>query len=137
MEPTVIEAGTVVIRGMRQGEVRALARQKNADNIKNIVSSENIGRFPDPNAAEAVQHMPGVTDQGHQSNVFYVLDRDSFSLLGSFTGSHTVNTDGIALSNSPFGSFSSGAFFAVHDDGGVSAFSWQTIADSLGLALPH
>ena len=78
-----------------------------------------------------------VTDQGRQSNVFYVLDRDSFSLLGSFTGSHTANTDGIALSNSPLGPFSSGAFFAVHDDGGVSAFSWQTIADSLGLALSH
>ena len=85
MEPTVIEAGTVVVKGMRQGEVRALARQKNADNIKNIVSSENIGRFPDPNAAEAVQRMPGISIQRDQGEGRYVLIRGMAARLNSMT----------------------------------------------------
>jgi len=32
-----------------------------------------------------------------------------------------------------FGPFSTGAFYAVHDDGNVAAFSWTAIAGALGL----
>jgi 3-phytase len=32
-----------------------------------------------------------------------------------------------------FGNFPSGAFYAVHNDGNVAAFSWAAIAEALGL----
>ncbi|MGH7578200.1 MAG: TonB-dependent receptor plug domain-containing protein, partial [Longimicrobiales bacterium] len=52
-------------RALTQAE--ALNRQKNAANIVNIVASDQIGRFPDASAPEAVQRLPGVAvarDQG-------------------------------------------------------------------------
>ncbi len=74
-----------------------------------------------------------VADQDMTQNRFLVLDRRTIEPLGAFRGNKTSNTDGVALTQVPFGSFQSGAFFAVHDDGNVSAFDWQQIALTLGL----
>jgi 3-phytase len=73
------------------------------------------------------------TDQGMTANTFHVFDRQTLAHLGSFQGESTLNTDGIALTQRGFGGFPSGAFYAVHNDGNVAAFSWDAIADSLGL----
>lgn len=74
-----------------------------------------------------------MTDQGKSSNTFLVFDRESFDFLGSFTGAVTLNTDGIALTQMGFGTFPSGSFFAVHDDGNVAAFNWADVATALKL----
>ena len=73
------------------------------------------------------------TDQDLTVNTFHVFDRQSLAHLGSFRGATTLNTDGIALTQRGFATFPSGAFYAVHNDGNVAAFSWAVIADSLGL----
>ena len=73
------------------------------------------------------------TDQGMAVNTFHVFDRQSLSHLGSFRGAQTLNTDGIALTQRGFADFPNGAFYAVHNDGNVAAFSWSQIADALGL----
>ena len=73
------------------------------------------------------------TDQGMTSNTFHVFDRQSLAHLGSFQGAATLNTDGIALTQRGFADFRSGAFYAVHNDGNVAAFSWAAIADALSL----
>lgn len=65
----------VVITGVLQGQQRALNQQKTADNIKNIVSAEQIGRFPDPNVAEALQRVPAVNIERDQGEGRYVLVR--------------------------------------------------------------
>lgn len=67
--------GTVVITGVLQGQQRALNQQKSADNIKNIVSADQIGRFPDPNVAEALQRVPAVNIERDQGEGRYVLVR--------------------------------------------------------------
>ena len=73
------------------------------------------------------------TDQDMTVNTFHVFDRATLRLVGSFRGDSTLNTDGIALTQRGFGNFPSGAFYAVHNDGNVAAFSWSAIADALGL----
>jgi 3-phytase len=73
------------------------------------------------------------TDQDLTVNTFHVFDRATLRHVGSFRGDSTLNTDGIALTQRGFGSFPSGAFYAVHNDGNVAAFSWAAIADALGL----
>lgn len=73
------------------------------------------------------------TDQGMESNTFHVFDRQTLAHVGSFRGNQTLNTDGIALTQRGFAQFPSGAFYAVHNDGNVAAFSWEAIADSLRL----
>ncbi|WP_430402494.1 TonB-dependent receptor [Fluviicola sp.] len=57
------------------GKSTALNQQKSADNIKNVVSAEQIGRFPDPNVAEALQRVPGVNIERDQGEGRYVLVR--------------------------------------------------------------
>ncbi|HAP62311.1 MAG TPA: TonB-dependent receptor, partial [Cytophagales bacterium] len=44
----------VVVIGRLQGQQKALNQQLNAGNIKNVVAADQIGRFPDPNVAEAL-----------------------------------------------------------------------------------
>jgi 3-phytase len=73
------------------------------------------------------------TDQGMESNTFHVFDRQTLEHVGSFQGEQTLNTDGIALTQRGFGRFPSGAFYAVHNDGNVAAFSWEAIAEALEL----
>lgn len=66
---------SVLVMGALQGQGKALNQQKNADNIKNIVASDQIGRFPDPNAAEALQRVPGVNIERDQGEGRYVFVR--------------------------------------------------------------
>jgi 3-phytase len=73
------------------------------------------------------------TDQSELINTFHVFDRGTLEHQGSFHGRTVRNTDGIALSQVAFGDFTAGAFYAVHDDGGVAAFQWSDIADALSL----
>ncbi|MCZ7556947.1 MAG: phytase [Bacteroidia bacterium] len=75
-----------------------------------------------------------MTDQGKTENNFLVFDRVTFEFVGMFHGSATRNTDGIVLTQRSFDSFAAGAFFAIHDDGNVSAFDWSEIAKALKLA---
>lgn len=66
-----IETVTVVGSSF-EGQERALNQQRSADNIKNIISSDLMGKFPDQNVAEALQRVPGVNitrDKGEGSNV--------------------------------------------------------------------
>nr|WP_299343388.1 TonB-dependent receptor [Allomuricauda sp.] len=60
LNPSVNALGEVVITGSLEGQQRAFNQQKNADNIKTIVSADLIGRFPDINVGEAMQRVPGV-----------------------------------------------------------------------------
>jgi 3-phytase len=73
------------------------------------------------------------TDQSLIANTFHVFDRTSLAHLGSFRGRTVLNTDGIALTQVPFGSFDTGAFYAVHNDGNVAAFRLGDIASALRL----
>lgn len=69
------ELESVVVVGVLQGQAKALNQQKSADNIKSIIAAEQIGRFPDPNVAEAIQRVPGAAIQRDQGEGRYVLVR--------------------------------------------------------------
>lgn len=75
MKSQTEELETVTITGVLQGQQRALNQQKSADNIKNIISADQIGRFPDPNVAEALQRVPAVNIERDQGEGRYVLVR--------------------------------------------------------------
>jgi TonB-dependent receptor len=68
---------------LADAQARALNQQKNASNIANIVSADQIGSFPDPNAAEATQRIPGVSIQRDQGEGRYVIIRGTEPRLNS------------------------------------------------------
>ncbi|ACU05307.1 TonB-dependent receptor [Pedobacter heparinus] len=62
----------VTVSGVIEGQQKALNQQRNADNIKQVISADLMGRFPDLNVAESLQRLPGVTigrEQGEGSTV--------------------------------------------------------------------
>lgn len=75
----------VQIVGETDGQVKAMLNQKNAENIKNIVSSEQIEQFPDMNAAEVVQRIPGITLQRDQGEGRFVQLRGTPPELTNFS----------------------------------------------------
>lgn len=59
--------GITVLGARAMVQAEALSRQKNAPNIVNVVASDQMGRFPDASAPDAVQRIPEVAiarDQG-------------------------------------------------------------------------
>ncbi len=57
----------MIVRGQRSGQASAINQQRVADTISSIVSADAIGQFPDQNAAESLQRLPGLSierDQG-------------------------------------------------------------------------
>lgn len=67
------------------GQARALNDQKNSINLVNLVASDQIGSFPDPNAAEAIQRVPGIVVQRDQGEGRYVLIRGTEPRLSATT----------------------------------------------------
>ncbi len=67
------------------------------------------------------------------NNKINIFDRKTFEFVGSFITGKTDNTDGIWLTQKSFGKFKQGALFAVHNDGGVSAFDLGTIIRTMKL----
>jgi len=59
--------GAVQVVASRAGQASALNQQKNAANVTNVVSADQVGRFPDANLGDALKRIPGITiglDQG-------------------------------------------------------------------------
>lgn len=90
------EEVTVTDEPIREGTARALNQQRSAANIQNVVAADQMGRFPDPNAAEATQRIPGVSVQRDQGEGRYVVIRGSEPRLNSMTlnGERIPSTEG-------------------------------------------
>ncbi|MBN1819229.1 MAG: TonB-dependent receptor [Prolixibacteraceae bacterium] len=61
-----IDIAEVVINGAMQGQSKALNQQKNSKNITNIISSDQVTRFPDANIGDALKRIPGINVQYDQ-----------------------------------------------------------------------
>lgn len=55
-----IKLNQVVVNGLLQGQTKALNQQMNANDIKDVLSREEMQKFPDMNTAESLQRIPGV-----------------------------------------------------------------------------
>ncbi len=73
------------------------------------------------------------TDQAKGDNTFYIFDRKTFEKVAAFKSETTQNTDGVWLTQTPFGPYKKGVFYAVHNDGGIGAFDLHMLFDKLGI----
>lgn len=55
----------IVVTGYRESIEAALAQKRNADAFIDVITAEDIGKFPDKNVADSLQRVPGV-----------IIDRD-------------------------------------------------------------
>ncbi|MBA5628434.1 TonB-dependent receptor [Moheibacter lacus] len=76
----------VVILGDRlKGQAKALNQQKNNQNITNVISSDQVGRFPDANIGDALKRVPGITMQNDQGEARNIIIRGLAPNLNSVT----------------------------------------------------
>ncbi len=75
----VVVAGTLI----NDANARALNQQRSAPNITNVVSADQIGSFPDRNAAETTQRVPGVSITKDQGEGRYVSVRGTEARLNA------------------------------------------------------
>jgi TonB-dependent receptor len=85
LEPDYTYNETVTVTGesIQEGQARALNQQRTALNITNVIAADQIGSFPDPNAAEAASRIPGVSIARDQGEGRYVLVRGTEARLNS------------------------------------------------------
>jgi TonB-dependent receptor len=77
------ESVTVQAELILDAQARALNQQKTASNITNVVSADQIGSFPDANAAETVQRIPGISITKDQGEGRFVNIRGTDARLNS------------------------------------------------------
>lgn len=78
------------------GQARALNTQKNNLNITNVVSTDQIGKFPDANIGDATKRIPGITMQMDQGEARNIIVRGLAPQLNSVTlnGSRIPSAEG-------------------------------------------
>ncbi|MDR6967718.1 TonB-dependent receptor [Flavobacterium arsenatis] len=75
----------VVIGDRMKGQTKALNQQKNNRNITNVISSDQVGRFPDSNIGDALKRVPGITMQNDQGEARNIIVRGLAPTLNSVT----------------------------------------------------
>lgn len=109
-------------------------------NFKNIVIGDDIYEYQ----AEGIALFDCGNGEGYwfctdqdfyltRNNTIHIFERKTFEYVGSFITGQTDNTDGIWLTQTPFGKFTKGALFAVDNDGGVGAFDLAKIIEIMKL----
>ena len=66
MQENSYELGDIVISAAVSGQQRALNQQKVADNLMQVISADEIGKFPDPNVSDALKRLSGITTDGKE-----------------------------------------------------------------------
>lgn len=80
----VVELAAITVVGERlKGQAKALNQQKNNFNITNIISSDQIGRFPDQNIGDALKRIPGFSVNYNQGEARYANVRGTPPWLNS------------------------------------------------------
>lgn len=76
----------VIITGFSlQSQARALNTQKNNGNITNVISADQVGKFPDANIGDALKRVPGITMQNDQGEARNIIIRGLAPELNSVT----------------------------------------------------
>lgn len=75
----------VIIGEGLKGQARALNQQKNKQNITTVISSDQVGRFPDANIGDALKRVSGITMQNDQGEARDIIIRGLSPSLNSVT----------------------------------------------------
>ena len=104
-----LAGASVVITGQRAVLAKSIAAQDKADNIINVLSSDDIGNLPDKNAAEALARLPGISVQRDQGEGRYITvrglgpDLNAVSINGALVPSPEAGRRAVALDVLPAG----------------------------------
>lgn len=96
MKDTSQELGEVVVAGVFSGQQRAINMQKSNLNVTNVVSADQIGKFPDSNIGDALKRISGINVQYDQGEARFGQVRGTPAEFSSVTvnGSRIPSAEG-------------------------------------------
>ena len=77
--------GEAEVRGSFTGQAKAINTQKNNLNVTNVVSADQVGKFPDSNIGDALKRIPGINVQYDQGEARFGQVRGTSADLSSVT----------------------------------------------------
>lgn len=80
-----VELQEVKVNGVFTGQRKALSIQKNAMGVKNVVSADQVGKFPDSNIGDALKRISGINVQYDQGEARFGQVRGTSADLTSVT----------------------------------------------------
>jgi iron complex outermembrane receptor protein len=87
----------VVVTGIKASLEKAIRIKKNSDDMVDAISSEDIGKLPDRNVADALQRLPGVNTQSAASGEGGFDENDRVTVRGTPSSLTQVTIDGHAV----------------------------------------
>lgn len=85
LQPEVNALQEVVVSGFQSGVVKSLNKQRNDVNVTNVVSSDQVGKFPDANIGDALKRVSGIAMQYDQGEARDIIIRGFAPGLNSVT----------------------------------------------------
>lgn len=86
LTPGTEQLHEVIVLGDRlRGQAKAINKQKTNKNITNVISSDQVGRFPDENIGDALKRVSGITMQNDQGEARNIIIRGLSPSLNSVT----------------------------------------------------
>lgn len=79
----VVRLQAFTVEGTRGGQAKALNLQRASENLKELIASDAIGRFPDHNASESLQRMSSIGLERDQGDGRFVSIRGLYGDLNS------------------------------------------------------
>src|ERR1700694_1781103 len=74
---------TITVTGIRASVEKSIETKRNADSIVEVITSDDIGKMPDKNIADAVSRVPGVTISSQAGGSGGFDENDRVSLRGT------------------------------------------------------
>jgi TonB-dependent receptor len=96
LESQVLQTGEVIVSGIRRSQSRAISQKRQALNVVDVLSADDIGNLPEKNVAEAVQRLPGIVLRNDRTEGRFVSIRGGAANLNNVTlnGSNLASTAG-------------------------------------------
>lgn len=89
------QGAEIVVTGLRQSLERAAAIKRDAAQVVDSIVAEDIGKFPDPTTAAALQRVPGVqTTVGANNEITGVVIRGLADILSTLDGREVFSGTG-------------------------------------------
>ncbi len=88
--------GEIVVTGYRESIEKSLEQKRNANAFIDVITAENVGKFPDKNVADALQRVPGIiiSRNGGEGQNVSIRGLSSDLTLTELNGNFIASTGG-------------------------------------------
>lgn len=92
---SVTDLDKVVVTGFRYSIEQSLDQKRNANAVVEVITAEDVGKFPDKNVADALQRLPGVviTREGGEGKNVSVRGLDADLTLTQLNGNYIASSE--------------------------------------------